>query len=106
MVQTKSFWKVSSIHQRVAAAMANQPAANQPTNGFTREQVASCIHRGAKIGEVGRAGCRCRGNKGKAIINVCRLLNKPCVFEPYSENRVQEKICIDCKDCTPKNGAE
>jgi hypothetical protein len=75
---------------------------NHPTNGFTREQVASCIHRGAKIGEVGRAGCRCRGSNGKAIINVCRLLNKPCVFEPYSENRVQEKICINCKDCTPK----
>jgi hypothetical protein len=80
-----------------------ESAANQPTNGFTREEVASCIHRGSKIGEIGRAGCNCTGRKGKAIINICRFYSKPCVFEPYSENRVQEKICIHCKDCAPKS---
>lgn len=78
----------------------------QPTNGFTREEVASCIHRGSKIGEIGKAGCKCSNKGTKAIINICRLFNKPCVFEPYSDNRVQERICIDCKECQPKTNGE
>jgi len=71
-------------------------AGQQPKypNGFTKEEIESCVHRGAQVGKLS-SGC----SKCAQPIYQCAV-NGTCTLK-QTKHQQKETVCVRCKSCLP-----